>query len=376
MTRLFQSLGFALIAGGLCLPISAAASAADATLLNSCFAPGTLAAVAGEEVAVKGNHTYDSSAKIDGLAPAATVPGELRGAIRRVDLPAGEKVIALTFDLCEQRGEVAGYDGRIIDYLRKERVEATFFAGGKWMESHRARTEQLMADPLFEIGNHTETHRNLRLMTPEGARQEILAPQKIYENARAQLAANQCVASSDAAMSQIAPLPSLFRFPYGACNDATLKAVNDAGMLAIQWDVSTGDPDPHVSAARIADAMMHEAKPGSIIIGHANGRGWHTSEALPIAIPKLKAKGYKFVTVSELLALGKPVISTECYDRKPGDTNRYDFLGGLQHPLNSAVSAKKARVALAPPSAFNGTKPKATPATPRVNVQKPENAGN
>ena len=42
-----------------------------------------------------------------------------------------------------------------------------------------------MLDPLFEIGNHTETHRNLRLATPEVARQEILAPQKIYEDTRA-----------------------------------------------------------------------------------------------------------------------------------------------------------------------------------------------
>ena len=98
---------------------------------------------------------------------------------------------------------------------------------------------------------------------------------------------------------------------------------------------ATGDPDPHVSATAIANAMVHEAKPGSIIVGHANGRGWHTFEALPIAIPKLKAEGYKFVTVSELIALGKPVIASECYDRKPGDTKRYDFLSGLQHPLNS-----------------------------------------
>src|SRR5690606_216415 len=61
------------------------------------------------------------------------------------------------------------------------------------------------------------------------------------------------------------------------------------------------------------------------------GRGWHTAEALPIAIPKLKAKGFEFVTVSELIALGEPVITSECYDRKPGDTNRYDLLANLTH---------------------------------------------
>jgi peptidoglycan/xylan/chitin deacetylase (PgdA/CDA1 family) len=344
---------FAALAAGLVL--ATPASAGDAALLHACFAPQALAGQPGEEVAQKGIHIYDAPARIAGFTPAAPVADNLRGSIRRVDLPAGKKFIALTFDLCEQRGEIAGYDGRVIDYLRQQGIKATFFAGGKWMASHRERTEQLMLDPLFEIGNHTETHRNLRLATPEAARQEILAPQKIYEDTRAHLAANQCFAGSDQAMNQIPAQPTLFRFPYGACNDATMKAVNDAGMLAIQWDVATGDPDPHTSATAIANAMVHEAKPGSIIIGHANGRGWHTSEALPIAIPKLKAKGYQFVTVSELLALGKPVITAECYDRKPGDTNRYDFLSFLQHPLK-AGSQKTAKFAPAQASSSRSAK--------------------
>lgn len=349
-------LKFALVAAGLAVAVAPSALAGDAALQHACFSPQALAGVPGEEVAHKGIRIYDAPAKIEGFTPANAVANNLRGAIRRVDLPAGEKVIALTFDLCEQRGEIAGYDGRVIDYLRQQGVKATFFAGGKWMASHRARAEQLMLDPLFEIGNHTETHRNLRLMTPQDARQEILAPQKIYEDTRTHLATNQCVASSDAAMSHVPAQPTLFRFPYGACNDATLKAVNDAGMLAIQWDVSTGDPDPHVSATAIANAMVHEAKPGSIIVGHANGRGWHTFEALPIAIPKLKAKGYKFVTVSELVALGKPVIASECYDRKPGDTKRYDFLSGLEHPLNPG-SQRTAHLAPAHVPTSKGAKP-------------------
>lgn len=317
------------------------AFAGDAALQHACFSPAALAGVPGEQLAKKGNHTYDAPTKIADFKPAPGVASELRGSIRRVNVPAGEKVIALTFDLCEQRGEIAGYDGRIIDYLRQQGVKATFFAGGKWMASHQTRTEQLMLDPLFEIGNHTETHANLRLLTPAAVRQEVLAPQKVYEDTRARLAANQCVASAPSAISSIPEQPRLFRFPYGACNAASMKAVNDAGMLAIQWDIATGDPDPHISAARIAEAMVNEAKPGSIIVSHANGRGWHTAEALPIAIPKLKAKGYKFVTVSELIAMGKPVITTECYDRKPGDTNRYDFFWALHRSLNANAKTSK-----------------------------------
>ena len=72
----------------------------------------------------------------------------------RVDLPPGKKLVALTFDLCETPGELAGYDGAIVDILRARRIKATFFAGGQWMASHKTRTGQLLSDPLFEVGTH------------------------------------------------------------------------------------------------------------------------------------------------------------------------------------------------------------------------------
>ncbi len=105
------------------------------------------------------------------IAPPAVQPGKPlaaseRGVIRRVTLPAGEKLIALTFDLCEISTEVAGYDGAIVDTLRKERVPATFFAGGHWLATHPERARQLAADPLFEIGNHSWSHRLLAGVDP------------------------------------------------------------------------------------------------------------------------------------------------------------------------------------------------------------------
>lgn len=299
------------------------------TLQQACF-PSSLTAIPGEEIPEKHDHRFDPPpSRGSALAPAAAVPAPLRGAIRRVELPAGLKLIALTFDLCEDRGEVAGYEGRIIDALRAEGVKATFFAGGKWMRSHVARTEQLMTDPLFELGNHAEAHRNLRWLDGNNLTDEILGPQRTYENIRKGLAETQCAASAPQAMQSVAPRLSLFRFPFGACNPQAMQAVNDAGLLAIQWDVSTGDPDPHVGPASILHAIARQTSPGSIVISHANGRGWHTAEAIKDSIQALKKKGYTFVTVSELLAAGKPVIADTCYDNKPGDTDRYDYLRGL-----------------------------------------------
>jgi peptidoglycan-N-acetylglucosamine deacetylase len=293
----------------------------------ACFAPTELAARPGEEKPVKGDHRFDAVEPSRALAAFKSVPPELRGAVRRVQLPKGLKLIALTLDLCEQPGEIAGYDGAIFDYLRANSIKATLFTGGKWMRSHRERVSQLMADPLFEIANHASAHRNLRLLSGTALTSEIEGPQRAYEAIRGDIAStNQCLAPFAKALP---PRLGLFRFPYGACNAAALNAVNDAGLLAIQWDVSTGDPSPLTTANEIAREMLSRVKPGSIIIAHANGRGIHTAAGLPIAIPKLLAAGYQFVTVSELLAAGKPILTPTCYNARLGDTDRYDYPLGI-----------------------------------------------
>ncbi len=247
----------------------------------------------------------------------------MRGAIRRVDLPKGLKLVALTLDLCEQPGEVAGYDGAIVDFLRREGIKATFFAGGKWMLSHAERTRQLMTDPLFEIGNHAWAHRNLRGLSGGALTEEIRGPQAAYEAGRTSLAGVQCTTGGGAQVSLAQPRLGLFRFPYGACNPAALEAVASNGLVAIQWDVSTGDASPTQSAPAIAEQIVKRVRPGSIVLVHANGRGHNTAAALPIALPRLRSQGYRFVTVSELIAAGKPVIADTCYDSRPGATDRY-----------------------------------------------------
>ena len=62
----------------------------------------------------------------------------------------------------------------------------------------------------------------------------------------------------------------------------------------------------------IARIVLQKTRPGSIIIGHANGRGHGTARALPLFVPRLRSMGYEFVTVSELLAGGAPVSTDRC----------------------------------------------------------------
>lgn len=308
--------------------------------------PAELSAKPGEERPVKGDRRYDALEPVRTLAAFSPVPPELRGAIRRVELPKGRKLVALTFDLCEQPGEIAGYDGAIFDYLRANGIKATLFTGGKWMRSHPERFTQILTDPLFEMANHGAAHRNLRLLSGAALTAEIAGPQRAYEAIRSTVTAstnpNQCVAQ---AAAKAPGRMSLFRFPYGACNDAAMAAVNDAGLLAIQWDVSTGDPSPGTTAQMIANEMIKNVRPGSIVISHANGRGYHTAAGLPLAIPKLIAAGYQFVTVSELLAAGKPVVVPTCYNAKPGDTDRYDHPLGLVAKASGRSKSPSAEVA-------------------------------
>ncbi len=254
----------------------------------------------------------------------------VRGAVRRVTLPPGApKLVALTFDLCEQPYEIAGYQGGLVDYLRDHTIKATFFAGGKWMLTHPSRTQQLMADPLFEVANHTWEHRNLRLLEGSALDDEIRRPQAAYELLRGKLVERQCLARDGVPVHKAAQSRmDLFRFPFGACNQKALDAVAENGLMAIQWDVSSGDPDKTLTAAAMVKGVMQRVRPGSIILFHANGRGWRTPEAIPAIIDALRREKYEFATVGEMLRYrgAKPEVSATCYDAKPGDTDRYDRL--------------------------------------------------
>ena len=196
-------------------------------------------------------------------------------------------VVALTFDLC-QTAKPAGYDAKIVQILKETRTPATFFACGRWMDAHRDVTQGLAGWPDFELGNHSYIHPHLVKLGESDIRDELQRPQ-------------------DIAYSLTGKTPRLFRCPFGEYNAALLHVAATMGLTVIQWDVETGDPDPHTSAAEIIREVKTRTHPGSIIIMHANGRGWHSAEALPDVIRWIRAKGWWCVKVSDLLKYGKPL---------------------------------------------------------------------
>jgi peptidoglycan/xylan/chitin deacetylase (PgdA/CDA1 family) len=192
--------------------------------------------------------------------------------------------VALTFDLCQKPELPAWFDQGIVDVLTKYDVPATFFMGGDWMRTHVEETLLLASNPRFELGNHSWSHPDLPGLSEEIISREILKTQNLLY----QLTGRQA---------------KLFRLPAGLYDDLTLSVIAWHGLYTIQWDVETGDPDPTIDAERMNWAVRERVQNGSIIIMHANGRGWHTAEALPEMIEYLQSQGYTLVTVSQLLGL-------------------------------------------------------------------------
>lgn len=250
------------------------------------------------------------------------LPPKMKNSIRSVKISGDRKLIALTFDLCEREKEISGYDNDVVNFLRENKVRATFFASGKWMRSHTEKTMQLMADPLFEIGNHGWSHRNIRTLARKSVEEEVLFAQAQYELIWEELQKRPCIQSCG--LQRIPRVPTLFRFPFGTCSPESLNFVQSIGLAAIQWDIISGDAAKGQGPSAIANSIMRQAKSGSIVVMHANGRGHGTAGALPIFVPKLKQQGFNFVTVNELLAGGTPVAANDCYEEKPGDNLRYD----------------------------------------------------
>ena len=254
------------------------------------------------------------------------LPPEESGNIRRVFPFNGDSPVALTFDLCELATRSSGYDDKIVEYLRTHALPATFFAGGKWLQSHRERGLQLMADPLFEMGNHAWTHGNFGIMDAQSMCDQILWTQAYYEDMRKELLARARNKGCNAE-KLIAPTLRFFRLPYGRCSPEALHLLHSFGLRVIQWDVgaeSAGDN----SLPGLARLVAEKVRPGSILLFHANETPKGSASLLANLVPLLQKRGFRFVRIGELLELGQAQRVQECYAARPGDNLRYDAMFG------------------------------------------------
>jgi peptidoglycan/xylan/chitin deacetylase (PgdA/CDA1 family) len=305
----------------LCLPLAVAAEAEGARgLLEALWTPAELAGQQTDHARTRGSDAPPARGEPRVRLPQ--LPPEESGNIRRVTPPKGDRPVALTFDLCELATRSSGYDDKIIGYLRSNAISATFFAGGKWLRSHRERGLQLMADPLFELGNHAWTHGNFGIMNAQDMRDQILWTQAYYEDMREELLARARDKGLDAE-TLVAPALRFFRLPYGRCTPEALRLLHAFGLRVIQWDLSAesaGDNSLPGMARLVADRV----RAGSIVLFHANETPKGSAALLAELVPILRKRGFRFVKIGELLELGQAQRVQECYSERPGDNLRYD----------------------------------------------------
>lgn len=195
--------------------------------------------------------------------------------------PRDSRNIALTFDACPTN-LADEYDTDVIETLLREKVPATLFLSGRWVEKNPAAAKFLAHTPQFEIAAHSYYHPHLLEKPDDRVLREMKRTQSIIRKVTGRT-------------------PRYFRPPFGEVDERVAKLALTAGLTTIQYDVASGDPDPGLSAKRIARALLREARGGSIIVLHMNRKGAHTAEFLPDVIHGLRKQGFTLVTVGELL---------------------------------------------------------------------------
>ncbi len=212
-------------------------------------------------------------------APPVPAPAEPRITFNSVHVEG--PYVAMTFD----DGPNPTLTPKLLDLLAAHKMKATFFVVGQNAAEH-PEILQRAAREGHEIANHSWSHPNLGKMGDEAVRREL---QK----------------TDDAIKAAIGTRPTLLRPPYGSITSHQKTWINEAfGYRIIIWDVDPLDwkrPGPKIVTSRI----LNEAKPGSIILAHDIHPP--TIEAMPATFEQLEAKGFKFVTVSELLAMARPL---------------------------------------------------------------------
>lgn len=191
-----------------------------------------------------------------------------------------QRLIALTFDDGPTRDQTA----EVLRLLREHGVRATFFVTGGELEQNPEAGRDIVAAG-HELGNHSYSHERMVFVTPAYVRREVERTDELI------MAAGHTG-------------PIYFRPPYGKKLLALPFYLSRHDRKTITWDV---EPDSELAAdadaGTITRRVLNRTRPGSIILLHVMypSRA-ETMKAVPFIIEGLKRDGYRFVTISELLA--------------------------------------------------------------------------
>jgi peptidoglycan/xylan/chitin deacetylase (PgdA/CDA1 family) len=191
-----------------------------------------------------------------------------------------QPLVALTFD----DGPTARFTDEVLAILREEEVKATFFAVGQALERNPAEGQKIVAEG-HELGNHSYSHTRLIHTSSSTIEEEIERTDELIR---------LCGQEGDIH----------FRPPNGKKLILLPYYLSRTGRKSIFWDVEAESyGEAAADADQIVERVLEGTRPGSIILLHVMYRSREESrKALPGIIQGLKEKGFRFVTVSELLA--------------------------------------------------------------------------
>ncbi len=213
-----------------------------------------------------------------------TAPGRFGEFVKRGRAEKGvnQKVIALTFDAC---GGNDGYNAPLISYLRAEKIPATLFVTGLWIDEHKEIFGELAKDPLFEIENHGLLHR---LCSTEG---------RMMYGVRSTAGLGGVIDEMELGARKIEELtgrrPMFFRSATAYTDDLSRKVAARLGMEVVSYDILSGDAQ-RAPARKISRNILAGARHGAVVIMHFNRPEWPEVEALKLAVPELRKRGFNF----------------------------------------------------------------------------------
>ncbi len=173
-------------------------------------------------------------------------------------------------------------DDRILSLLESYGIKATVFVvGGRGVAESNPEWLARMDRAGFEVCSHTYDHYKLTDHPFDYVLDDIVKGQDVIAAVTGK------------------------RYPYmrpsgGSYNDTTIEACRAAGTYLVMWSNSTGDTGEGVTADYEVASVLNNLKNGDIILCHFGGH--NTYEALSRIIPEVKARGYRFVTLTELIA--------------------------------------------------------------------------
>jgi peptidoglycan-N-acetylglucosamine deacetylase len=191
--------------------------------------------------------------------------------------------IAMTFD----DGPSPETTPRLLDILKQRNIKATFFMIGQNAERNPEIVKRILAEG-HEIGNHSWTHPQLSKLSDQRVTDEITKTQDAIKNA-------------------CGYTPVILRPPYGAITSRQKDWIErQFGLSIIMWSVDPFDWK-RPGASVIEQRILAGARPGAIILSHDIHK--QTVDAMSATLDALAQKGFKFVTVSQLIAMNQPKSS-------------------------------------------------------------------